>query len=82
VAPYLFVVTINGADSHPSKPAWEQLIQPLDKGNYDVKIVLKKLNTLGFKGPIGLQCYSIPGDPKVVLPGSMAAWRKLSVQPP
>ena len=77
VAPYLFVATINGADSHPSKPTWAQLIQPLDKGDYDVSIVLKKLNMLGFKGPIGLQCFNIPGDPRVLLPKSMAAWRKL-----
>jgi sugar phosphate isomerase/epimerase len=77
VAPYLFVATINGADSHPSKPTWAQLIQPLDKGDYDVSIVLKKLNMLGFKGPIGLQCFNIPGDPKVLLPKSMAAWRRL-----
>jgi sugar phosphate isomerase/epimerase len=79
VAPYLLVATINGADSHLPKPAWAQLIQPLNKGDYDVSIVLKKLNTLGFKGPIGLQCFSIPGDPKIVLPASIAAWRKLNL---
>jgi sugar phosphate isomerase/epimerase len=78
-APYLLVATINGADSHPSKPTWEQLIRPLNKGSYDVSVVLKKLSALGFKGPIGLQCFSIPGDPKVLLPGSMAAWRKLNL---
>ena len=79
VAPYLLVATISGADNHPAKPTWAQLIQPLNKGDYDVSLVLKKLNTLGFKGPIGLQCFGIPGDPKVLLPGSMAAWRKLNL---
>jgi sugar phosphate isomerase/epimerase len=79
VAPYLLVATINGADSHVAKPTWAQLIQPLDKGSYDVGGVLKKLNVLGFKGPIGLQCFSIPGDPKVLLKGSIGAWRNLTV---
>ena len=78
VAPYLFCVTINGADSHPPKPAWAQLIQTLDKGSYDVGIVLKKLNAVGYKGPVGLQCYSIKGEPKTLLTDSMGAWRKLN----
>lgn len=78
IAPHLFVVTINGADSHPAKPTWAELIQPLDKGSYDVGAFLKKVEAAGFKGPIGLQCYSIKGDPKTLLTGSMGAWRKLS----
>jgi sugar phosphate isomerase/epimerase len=78
VAPYLFCVTINGADSHPPKPDWTKLIQTLDKGSYDVSIVLKKLKAVGYKGPIGLQCYNVKGDPQTLLPGSMAAWRKLN----
>ncbi len=77
IAPHLFVVTINGADSHPPKPGWPQLIQPLGQGSYDVGIVLKKLQALGYQGPIGLQCYNIKGDPQTLLAGSMAAWRKL-----
>jgi len=78
VAPHLLVVSINGADSHPSKPGWPQLIQPLGQGNYDVGIVLKQLQAIGFKGSIGLQCYSIKGDPRTLLIGSMEAWRKLN----
>ena len=78
IAPHLFCVTINGADSHPPKPAWTQLIQPLDNGSYDVRIVLKKLTVLGYRGPVGLQCYSLKGDPKTLLTGSMAAWKKLN----
>jgi len=73
VAPYMFVATINGADSHGGNA-----IQTLDKGSYAVGIVLKKLNAVGFKGPIGLQCYNIKGDPKTLLTGSMGAWRKLA----
>ena len=72
-APYMFCATINGADSHSGNA-----IQTLDKGNYDVGIVLKKLKAVGYKGPVGLQCYNIKGDPKTLLTGSMGAWRKLA----
>jgi len=78
IAPHLFCVSINGADSHLPKPAWDRLIQPLGKGTYDVGIVLRKLKAVGYRGPVGLQCYKIPGDPKTLLSSSMAAWRKLS----
>jgi sugar phosphate isomerase/epimerase len=80
VAPHLFCVTINGADSHPKKPAWPQLIQPLGKGSYDVGIVLRKLDALGYKGPVGLQCFNVKGEPKTHLPGSVVAWHKLTNQ--
>ena len=72
-APHLFCATINGADSGGGKA-----IKTLDKGSYDVGIVLKKLNAVGYEGPIGLQCYSIKGDPKTLLTGSMSAWKKLN----
>ena len=54
------------------------MIQPLGKGSYDVTIVLKKIDALGYKGPVGLQCYNVKGDPKTHLSGSMATWRKLT----
>ena len=77
-APHLFVVSINGADSRPSSKSWEYLIKPLDRGSYDVGIVLAKLRAVGFSGPVGLQCYSIKAEPLEHLRGSIAAWRKLS----
>jgi sugar phosphate isomerase/epimerase len=77
IAPYLFVTTINGADSHPARHG-SGAIQPLGKGSYDVRIVLRKLKAVGFQGPIGLQCFGMKGDPKTVLTGSIGAWRKLS----
>ena len=80
-APHLFVVTVNGADSHPAARGWPQLIQPLGKGSYDVGIVLRKLAALGYTGPVGLQCFNIKGDPRELLPGSMAAWKKLVGNP-
>lgn len=77
-APYLLVATINGADSGASKTEMPRMIQTLDRGTYDVGIVLQKLSAVGFKGPIGLQCYNLKGDPKALLTGSMNAWRRLS----
>lgn len=78
VAPHLFVATINGADSGASKKEMGRIIQPLDRGSYDVTIVLKQLKAVGFKGPVGLQCYNIKGEPETLLGGSMAAWRRMS----
>lgn len=80
-APYLFCATINGADSH-NGTAMPNCIQPLDKGTYDVGIVLKKLRAVGFTGPIGLQCYNIKGEPTTLLNGSMSAWKKLNPAQP
>ncbi|MCX6873943.1 MAG: sugar phosphate isomerase/epimerase [Verrucomicrobia bacterium] len=76
-APYLLLVTLNGADSHPAAVAMPNAIQPLDKGTYDLPALLKKLKAIGFKGPIGLQCYNIKGDSEELLTGSMGAWKKM-----
>jgi hypothetical protein len=40
--------------------------------------MLKKLHALGYKGPIGLQCYLVPGDREDNLKRSMAAWLKFA----
>lgn len=73
--PHLFCVTINGADA--SGKDWKQLIQPLDRGTYEVAPVLLKLRALGYTGPIGLQHYGIGGDAREQLQHSMAGWRAL-----
>jgi len=73
--PHLFVVTINGADGGGA--AWDRLIQPLDKGSYDVPGVLVTLRELGYTGPIGLQGYGIGGDVHDNLKRSMGAWQKM-----
>jgi len=69
--PYLFVVTVNGSSREGS-------IETLDKGDFDVYRFLKKLNELGYSGPIGLQGYGIGGDVHENLKRSMGAWRKFS----
>ena len=75
--PHLWLVSINGADR---EGGWNQLIQPLDQGEYDVYGLLKKLVALGYHAPIALQCYKVPGDREVNLTRSMAAWRNFSAR--
>ena len=74
--PRLLAVSINGADQEDSKPGWGRYIQPLGRGSFDVLQLLQALRELGYTGPIGLQCYGIPGDAKDHLDESMRAWRK------
>ena len=76
--PRLWAISINGADQFDEKPGWDHYIQPLDRGSFDVGRLLKTLKELGYKGPIGLQCYGIGGDAREHLARSMAAWQKLS----
>lgn len=73
--PYLFVVTVNGADHDGAD--WSELIQPLGQGSFDTYILLKKLQDLGYRGPVGLQGYGIKGDVHENLRRSMAAWQAL-----
>jgi len=77
--PRLWAVSINGADEFDDKPGWDRYIQPLDKGSFDVAGFLKTLKELGYKGPIGLQCYGIGGDAREHLARSIATWRELRV---
>jgi len=76
--PRLWAVSINGADVWDEKSGWDKYIQPLDKGSFDVGELLRTLKELGYKGPIGLQCYGIGGDTREHLARSMQAWHKLS----
>jgi sugar phosphate isomerase/epimerase len=70
--PHIMMVSINGADPEGD---WDRLIQPLDRGSYDVRGFLERLKSLGYKGPIGLQCYNVKGDREENLVRSMKAWR-------
>jgi sugar phosphate isomerase/epimerase/HEAT repeat protein len=76
--PRLWAVSISGADAQDPNPGWERYIQPLDCGNFEMGPFLKTLRQLGYKGPIGLQCYGIPGDVMEHLERSQNAWKQLS----
>lgn len=77
--PRLWAISINGADEFDDQPGWAKYIQPLDKGSFDVGALLKYLKEIGYKGPIGLQCFGIGGDTREHLERSMAAWQKLKL---
>jgi len=74
--PWLRAVSINGAEEHSDKPDWSEYIQPLGKGSFDVPRFLRALREVGYTGPIGLQCYGIPGDAAEHLAYSLAVWRR------
>ena len=71
----IFAVTINGAQI--GSDAWTGgLIQPLDRGDFDNRQLLKTLCQVGYRGPIGLMCYGIPDDTPEHLQRSMNVWKK------
>jgi sugar phosphate isomerase/epimerase len=76
--PRLYGVTINGADRQGRD--WNTLIQPLGRGDYDVTELVRTITKAGYRGPFGVQCYGLKGDPGVYLKQSMAAWRAISVR--
>jgi sugar phosphate isomerase/epimerase len=75
--PRLRAISLNGADNSDDQPGWSHYIQPLDRGDFDVGRFLRTLKELGYRGPIGLQCYGITGDTREHLARSLEAWRKL-----
>ena len=80
--PYLELVSINGADHEGDWRGgdWSRLIQTLDRGSFDVRGLVEKLRRLGYKGPIGLQCYKVPGDIEENMKRSMAAWKSMGAK--
>ena len=74
-APYLTLVTINGVDVKNKK-----YLLRLDEGDFDMAVWIKKLQAAGYKGPVGLQCFSVKGDVTENLKADIAAWRRISSQ--
>ncbi|MBM4018005.1 MAG: sugar phosphate isomerase/epimerase [Planctomycetes bacterium] len=70
--PHLMLVTINGLDKGK--------IVPLSDGDFDVAAFMAAVKKSGYKGPVGLQCYSIPGESEAHLAKSMAKWREIRKQ--
>jgi sugar phosphate isomerase/epimerase len=74
--PFLKAVSINGADDGATNQmGWDRLIQPLGEGNFDVLRILQVLKDYTYNGPIGLQCYAIPGKPEEFLRVSVESWK-------
>jgi sugar phosphate isomerase/epimerase len=73
--PYLYLVTVNGADSDGED--WKTLIQTLDSGTFNIDGLLWALRVRNFSAPIGLQHYGIEGDAAQNLEKSMNGWNIL-----
>ena len=73
--PLLWQVSTSGAQKGGN--SWGQLIQTLDRGDYDQKALFQMLRELGFKGNVGFQCYAIRGDSRENLKRSIGAWNQI-----
>lgn len=75
----IFAVTINGAQCDAT--AWTGgLIQPLDKGDFDNRQLLRVLREIDYDGPVGLMCYGIPDNTRDHLQRSMSVWKSWQEQ--
>ena len=73
--PLLWQVSTSGAKKGGN--SWGQLIQTLDRGDFDQKALFQILDEIGFSGNVGFQCYAIRGDSRENLKRSIDAWNKL-----
>jgi len=77
--PWLQAVSLSGSDTPEQVRSGKgNFIQPLGRGSYDVTHLLDALGELGYKGPIGLQCWGIRGDAAVHLGQSMKSWKQMA----
>lgn len=68
--PHIACVTINGLDKGK--------IVPLDQGkDVDLSAFLNMLGRVGYRGPVGLQAWSVPGPSGEHLARSMKRWQEL-----
>ena len=76
--PYLASITINGTDTPEEIQTQEgNWLQPLDAGSFDITVLFKILDDLGYSEPVGLQCYGIPGDARIHLERSLKKWKTM-----
>ena len=72
VAPEAGLVSVNGVDPADRK----RYILPLGQGAFDTAAFLAELKRLGYRGAVGHQFYSVPGDIETNLRSAIAAWRQ------
>ena len=75
VAPQATRVSINGVDV-----AAKNYITRLDQGDFDIVALPAQAAAAGYSGPIGLQAYNVPGDPRQNLAANIATWRRIASQ--
>ena len=79
--PKLYAVSINGADGGDTQQmGWDRLIRPLGEGSFNVYRFVEMLADKGYKGPVGIQCYSLKEEPEVYLTKTINAWKQFKEQ--
>ena len=79
-APYLNLVSINGAAPIPGKgpKAWDTLA--LGAGSFDVENFLRQLRDTGYRGPVGHQFFAVQGDDMEKLTHAIHAWKPMKTR--
>ena len=67
--------TGNPADVTPGSRDWSDVVRPLPDSVYPVRPFLEWLHEAGYRGPIGLQNWQLPGDPAERHREAIAWWR-------
>ncbi len=79
--PYLYMISICGAESgNTEEMGWDQLIQPLGEGSFDVYQLVKLAKDGGYEGPFGLQTYNIKQDAEIALSTSISTWHEYQLK--
>ncbi len=77
-APWM-LASIHGAARETDTPGWSTTIQPLDRGDLDVRnTYLLPLIRSGYTGPVLLHTFGIEGPPEEHFHRSAEAWRRMS----
>jgi sugar phosphate isomerase/epimerase len=80
-APYLALVNVCGSSRRDaSGGGMPATIQPLDEGELDLFALLGAVRATGFRGPVGIQGYSVGGDAYARLRRSLAAFRDIEAR--
>jgi sugar phosphate isomerase/epimerase len=76
-APYLNLVSINGASPIAGKgpKAWDTFA--LGTGSFDTERFLRQLRDTGYRGPIGHQFFAVAGDDTQKLTHAIESWKKM-----
>ncbi|WP_158617578.1 sugar phosphate isomerase/epimerase [Corallococcus sp. CA049B] len=80
-APQLALVSVHGAarEFDLNAPTWSEVIQPLDRGDFDVGTgYLLPLRRAGYEGPVLLHTFGIGDPPEEHFRRSMRKWGELS----
>ena len=72
-APISYLASVNGMDV-----AHQKYLMRLDQGDFDTGAYLKQLYAAGYRGPVGLQCFSVKGDTHENLKANIAAWKNIA----